>query len=253
ESLGRLACWTDQYAPGVKAARVSAEPYHDAGATGALELACVLATSVAYLRAMVQEGLSVDAAAQQIELSLTLGARFFFDVAKLRAARRLWARAQQAVGIKTPQVSLHGVSSTRMMTRRDPWVSMLRGTAACFAGSAGGAQSIRIAAFDSVHQIPGTLGRRVARNTQVILQEESQLGRVMDPAGGSWFIENLTDQLARAAWAEFQAIEAEGGMAAVLEAGWLGQRLEAGWVQRCNDLAKRKISITGVNEFPNLA
>lgn len=252
ESLGNLACWANENTPHVKAARVSAEPYHDAGATGALELACVLATSVAYLRAMVQAGLSVDAAARQIELSLTLGARFFFDVAKLRAARRLWARAQQAVGINEPTMSLHGVSSNRMMTRRDPWVSMLRGTAACFAGAAGGAQSIRIAAFDSVHQTPGTLGRRVARNTQVILQEESQLGRVMDPAGGSWFIENLTDQLARAAWAEFQAIESEGGMAAVLESGWLAQRLEAGWGQRCKDLAKRKISITGVNEFPNL-
>lgn len=252
KTLAQLATWTAEHAPLMSTARVSAEPYHDAGATGAQELACLLSTAVAYLRAMVQGGLSADAAAGQIELSVTLGARFFFDVAKLRAMRRVWARAQQALGIAQPQISLHGVSSARMMTRRDPWVSMLRGTAACFAGAVGGAQSIRVAAFDSVEQSPGRLGRRVARNTQVILQEESQLGRVIDPAGGAYFIEKLTDDLARAAWTEFQAIEGAGGMAAALESGWLAQRLDASWTERAAGLAKRKLSITGVNEFPNL-
>lgn len=252
-ALGELAAWSAAYTPRARAARVRSAPYHDAGATEVQELGTSLAVGVAYLRAMIEAGLEPRAAASQIELELTVGARFFLDVAKLRAARRLWARVQEAFGVDAPQVHLHAVESARMLTRRDPWVNMLRGTAACFAAAVAGVDSLRLSAFDARLGPEGALGRRIARNTQVILQEESHLGAVTDPAGGSWFVEKVTDDLGRAAWAELQAIEAAGGVPAVFEQGWLLERIGAAWARRAADIGKRKLPVTGVSEFPNLA
>lgn len=252
-ALGEIAAWIQDNAPGLKTARVRTAVYNAAGAGEAQELACALTTAIAYMRAMIDAGLSPDAAAGQIELELTVSARFFVDIAKLRAARRLWAKVQAAFGVETPALSVHATASSRVLTRRDPWVNMLRGTAACFAGATGGAQSICLPAFDAALGSPGELGRRIARNTQVILQEESHLGLVTDPAGGAWFIEALTEQLAHAAWAELQAIEGEGGLAESLRSGAIAARLEHTWDRRAAAIAKRKQPITGVSEFPNLA
>lgn len=140
-----------------------------------------------------------------------------------------------------------------MMTRRDPWVNMLRTTLACLGAGVGGADSVTVLPFDHALGLPDAFARRIARNTSTILLEESHLARVIDPAGGSWYVERLTAELADAAWAFFQEIERSGGQAAALRSGMIGERLAATWAARSRDLARRKEPVTGVSEFPQLA
>jgi methylmalonyl-CoA mutase len=139
-----------------------------------------------------------------------------------------------------------------MTTRRDPWVNMLRTTVACMAAGVGGADAVTVLPFDEALGLPDAAARRLARNTSLILMAESHLARVIDPAGGSWYVERLTDELSRAAWAWFQEIERAGGQAAGLSSGLVGRRLAASWEERSRGLAKRREPITGVSEFPNL-
>ncbi|MDH6132147.1 methylmalonyl-CoA mutase [Kitasatospora sp. MAA4] len=241
--------------PAVRALTVDALPYHDAGASTAQELGCSLATGVAYLRELTAAGLNVDAAAGQLEFRYAATADQFLTIAKLRAARRLWARVAQVSGVAPGAAAQrqHAVTSSVMMTERDPWVNMLRTTVACLAAGLGGADAVTVLPFDAAFGLPDAFARRVARNTQAILLEESHLARVIDPAGGSWYVEQLTDELAQAAWAWFQEIERAGGQQAALGSGLVGERIAATWAQRSQDLAHRREPITGVSEFPNLA
>jgi methylmalonyl-CoA mutase len=140
-----------------------------------------------------------------------------------------------------------------MMTRRDPWVNMLRTTIATLAAGAGGADSVTVLPFDHALGLPDAFARRIARNTSTILIEESQLARVIDPAGGSWYVERLTDELAHAGWEFFRRIERLGGQAAALRSGHLAQDLADTWQARRTKLAKRREPVTGVSEFPYLA
>ncbi|MFB7664904.1 methylmalonyl-CoA mutase family protein [Kitasatospora sp. NPDC056138] len=249
-----LALRCDRDHPGLRALTVDALPYHDAGASPAQELGCSLATGVAYLRGLTSAGLSVDAACAQLEFRLAADADQFLTIAKFRAARRLWARVTQLSGA-SPQAAAqrqHAVTSGVMMTERDPWVNMLRTTVACLAAGVGGADAVSVLPFDSAVGLPDAFARRIARNTQSILLEESYLARVIDPAGGSWYVEQLTDELARAAWAWFQEIERAGGQRAALTSGLISERTAATWAARSTALAKRREPITGVSEFPNL-
>ena len=147
----------------------------------------------------------------------------------------------------------HAVTSMVMMTERDPWVNMLRTTVACLGAGAGGADAITVLPFDSALGLPDDFARRIARNTQAILLEESSLARVVDPAGGSWYVERLTDQLARSGWDWFQQVERAGGQHAALRSGWIAERIAQNWAKRSADLATRREAVTGVSEFPNLA
>ena len=175
-AMATVARWTASHAPNARTARVRSAVYHDAGATEVQELAATLATGVAYLETLTGAGLSPEDAHNQVELELTVGTRFFLDIAKLRAARRLWGKIQAAYGASRPSIAIHARQSRRSATRRDPWVNMLRGTAACFAAAVGGVESLTLDGFDARLGPEGALSRRVARNTQVILQEESLLG-----------------------------------------------------------------------------
>ncbi|MFF3917230.1 methylmalonyl-CoA mutase family protein [Streptomyces sp. NPDC001852] len=237
--------------PGLRALTVDALPYHEAGGSAAQELGASLATGVAYLRELTEAGLSVEQAAGQLEFRYAATADQFLTVAKLRAARRLWARVAEVCGAQGAQVQ-HVVTSPVMMTRRDPWVNMLRTTIATLAAGVGGADSVTVLPFDHALGLPDAFSRRIARNTSTILIEESHLARVIDPAGGSWYVEQLTDQLARAAWEFFRTIERDGGQAAVLRSGRLRTDLATTWAERSKKLAKRREPITGVSEFPLL-
>ena len=240
--------------PGVRALTVDALPYHEAGGSAAQELGCSLATGVAYLRALTGGGLSIDQALGQLEFRYAATADQFLTIAKLRAARRLWARVAEACGAPAAGAQLqHAVTSSVMMTARDPWVNMLRTTVATLAAGVGGAESVTVQPFDHALGLPDAFARRIARNTSTILVEESHLARVIDPAGGSWYVESLTDELAQAAWEFFQEIERSGGQAAALRSGLVGDRLAATWAERSKALAKRREPITGVSEFPFLA
>jgi methylmalonyl-CoA mutase len=252
--LGDLAAHTAATYRNVTAVKVDSAPYHQAGASETDDLAVSMATGVAYLRAMTAAGLDVDTACRQIAFAYEVGCDFFMSIAKLRAARKMWSRIAEASGASEEArgMTVHAVSAHRMMTQRDPWVNMLRVTIASFAGAVAGVDSVTAKAFDAAIRPADAFSRRVARNTQVTLQEESYLSKVIDPAGGSWYIESLTDQLARAAWGQFQAIERAGGIVAALESGLIRGWIDATWAEREKALARRKDQITGVSEFPNI-
>jgi methylmalonyl-CoA mutase len=240
--------------PQVRAVVVDVTRYHEAGCSDSEELACAVATGVAYLRQLTDAGLSLDAAFGQIEFRFAATADQFSTIAKLRAARLLWSRVAQACGHEAAGAQRqHAVTSRAMLSRYDPWVNLLRGTIACFGAGVGGADAVTVEPYDLLVE-PGTvseLGRRMARNTQIILLEESHTAKVIDPAGGSWYVESLTQSIAQESWSFFRAIESAGGMAAALESGLVTDRIEQTWERRLGNLARRKDTITGVSDFPN--
>ena len=215
--------------PGIRAIVVDALPFHEAGGTEAQELGCALAAGLEYLRAMRTAGLPADAAFGQLEFRYAATADQFTTIAKLRAARRVWARVAEQCGVDSGAGGQrqHAVSSWPMLTRRDPWNNILRATLACFAAGVGGADAITVAPFDAAIGQPDQLARRVARNVQALLVDESHVAQVIDPAGGSWYVEDFTEQLAARSWAAFQDIERAGGLRAALASGFIASELAA--------------------------
>lgn len=246
-------CITDY--PQVRAIMVDLRPYHDAGAGDVDEIAFAVTTGLEYLRVLTDHGHSATDAFGQIEFRVNATTDEFLTIAKLRALRRAWARVGEACGIPEDRrgARLNAVTSWRMLSRDDPYVNMLRTTIACFGAAVGGAESITVLPFDTVAGLPDQFSRRIARNTQVILAEESNIGRVLDPAGGSWYVERLTDELARAAWEVVQEVEAAGGMTQALADGLVSARIDATNEIRAGRLAKRTLPLTGVSMFPQVA
>jgi methylmalonyl-CoA mutase len=238
----------------VTALLADGRPYHEAGGSEAQELAGMLATLVAYLRACEAAGLRPRMALGKIALALAAEADLFLTIAKLRAARRLVARIAEACGAGSAAQAIQLTASTseRMMARRDPWVNMLRTTIACAGAAFGGAEAITVLPFTWALGKPDAFARRIARNTQLVLQEESAAARVTDPAHGSWYVEKLTDDLAKAAWALLQEIEARGGMAAALESGFIQEMIARVAEARAGDIVHGRVELTGVSAFPRL-
>ena len=238
--------------PGVRAIVVDALPFHEAGGTEAQELGCSLAAGLEYLRAMRTAGLPADAAFGQLEFRYAATADQFTTIAKLRAARRVWARVAEQCGIGSGAAGQwqHAVSSWSMLTRRDPWNNILRATLACFAAGVGGADAITVAPFDAAIGQPDQLARRIARNVHALLVDESHVAQVIDPAGGSWYVEDFTERLAARSWAVFQDIERAGGLRAALASGFIASELAASRQARRDALARRREAVTGVSEFP---
>lgn len=242
---------------GVRAVTVDGPAFHDRGANAGWEIAAAVAAGTDYLRLMTEAGIGPAEALRQISFRLVADDDQFMTIAKLRAARQIWGRVAEVVGHPDcGAATIHAVTSRAMMTQRDPWVNMLRTTVAAFGAGVGGADTVEVLPFDDA--IPGGLptvgaefGGRIARNTQLLLLEESHLGRVLDPAGGSWYVEDLTETLAGQAWKHFQDIEARGGFRAA--AGHIADMIDKVRAQREADIAHRRRAITGVNEFPNLA
>lgn len=232
--------------------RIDARPVHESGGTDAQELASLVAQGIDTLRRLDAAGLPPKDIVSRLLFTVSTGANYGTEIAKLRAARRLWARCLEALDLPAQPMVLQSYSSRRMLTKRDPWVNMLRNTAACFAGGVGGADIVTLRGFTEALGIPEELSRRTGRNTQIIAQEESGLGRVADPAGGAWFMESHGDALAEAAWAEFQAIESEGGFGQSLIDDKLQSRIAEARKALQKSVAKRKTAITGVSEFPLL-
>ncbi|MCB1257870.1 MAG: methylmalonyl-CoA mutase small subunit [Microthrixaceae bacterium] len=254
EDLGRLAVSTAATHPQVRSISVDSSPYANAGADEVQELALVLSTGVAYLRACAEAGLGADEACGQIELTVTVDADVFTGVAKLRALRRLWDAVAASCGAspdaRAPRINVQ--TSETMMTKRDPWVNLLRVTAASLGAALGGADSLTTLPYDLRLAAQGELGRRMSRNTQLLLQEESNLARVADPMGGSWYIESLTDELIDAAWSTFQDLETAGGLPAIVLDGTVQKLIADGVADRFARIATRKVPITGVSEFPDI-
>ncbi|AQT82843.1 methylmalonyl-CoA mutase small subunit [Mycolicibacterium litorale] len=243
--------------PGVRAITVDGAAFHNRGANAAWELAGAVAAAVEYVRLLVEAGVEVAQALRQISFRLVADDDQFLTIAKFRAARQLWARIADVLDSPgSGAATVHAVTSLPMMTQRDPWVNMLRTTLAAFGAGVGGADTVQVLGFDVA--IPGGFpgmssgfARRIARNIQLLLLEESHIGRVLDPAGGSWYVEDLTESLAAQAWTHFQDIEARGGLVAARD--HVAEQIEQVRVRRADDIAHRRTAVTGINEFPNLS
>ncbi|MCB0872685.1 MAG: methylmalonyl-CoA mutase small subunit [Actinobacteria bacterium] len=238
----------------VEVLTVDSRVYHDAGGGDVEELACGIATGIEYLRGLDRGGISPTDAVDRLGFRVTAGADQFLTIARLRALRRLWARVTEECGVPENRrgARQHAVTSWRMMTRDDPWVNMLRCTIAGFGAVVGGAQALTVLPFDLLWGLPDEFSRRIARNTQILLAEESMIGWVSDPAGGAPYVESLTDQLATSAWALVREIEAAGGMRRALEDGIVADRLAEVGAARAQRVADRSHPITGVTMFPNI-
>jgi methylmalonyl-CoA mutase len=230
-----------------------ARPIHDAGGSEAQELAFALAAATAYLRAFEPHGIALDAARAMIFFRVAVDADQFLSIAKLRALRRLWARVEEACGLSPKPAFVSATTAWRMMTRRDPWVNLLRTTIATFSGGIGGADAITVLPFTGALGLPDRFARRLARNTQLILLEEANIAKVADPAVGSGAIEDLTEKLCRAAWSLFQEIEAAGGAVAALAAGLIQRKVADVRAERHAAVATRRDPLTGTSAFPDIA
>lgn len=253
--LADLATWVVRNAPGMRSVEVCTSPYHHAGATAVQDLAFMMATGLEYLRALARAGLDVGTAARQFVFSDSLGCNFFRSIAKVRAARWLWARVVASCGGDTvaQRMYLRVRTSRRVLTVRDPWVNMMRNTACVFAGAIGGADAVTTMPFDAAIDGGSELGRHNARNAQLVLRDEANLHRVVDAAGGSWYLETLTRQLAERAWALLQEIEKQGGMVRAALDGWVRLAINAAEATREKNIATRLEPITGISEHPDIA
>jgi methylmalonyl-CoA mutase len=216
---------------------------HEAGGGEAGEIAFAAACAIAYAKALVGAGLPMSDALSKITLGLSADADYFLTIAKLRAARAIWARIAAACDAE-PTARIEARSSRRMLTAKDAWTNMIRLTAAGFGAAVGGADTVMLGNFTDALGLPTEFARRQSRNAQLVLMEEAHIGRVADPAAGSGYVEALTDQMARAAWAGFQAFEAAGGIVAALAAGHIAQGVSAAVA------ARPEPKIIGVTAFP---
>jgi methylmalonyl-CoA mutase len=216
-------------------------------------LAFALAAAVAYLRALVDHGVDIETARAMIGFRFAADADEFLGVAKFRAARRLWARVEEACGLDPIPALVSAETAWRMMSRRDSWNNILRGTLATFSAAVGGADTVTVLPFTLPLGAPDPFARRLARDTQLVLLDESHLEAVDDPAAGAGGFESLTQALCEDAWAAFQKIETAGGLAAALEAGSFQGEVAETAGQRAKNIARAKEKIIGANQFPDIA
>ncbi|MBN2430007.1 MAG: acyl-CoA mutase large subunit family protein [Acidobacteria bacterium] len=253
DEAAELIRWARRYAPQLEIITIHGYPWHNAGASAVQELGFVLAAAVETVRALLQRGLGIDEIAPRLRFALAVGAQFFPEVAKLRAARLLWAKVVTAFGgsAAAARARIHARTSTWNQTVFDPYVNMLRATTETFSGVVGGCDSLHVSPFDEPVRGADEFARRIARNVQLVLREETHADQVTDPAGGSWFVECLTEAMAAEAWALFQRVEAAGGLTEALEAGE-PQRLvgETAAVRR-QKIDTRQDVIIGTNMYAN--
>ncbi|WP_339146717.1 MULTISPECIES: methylmalonyl-CoA mutase subunit beta [unclassified Sutcliffiella] len=243
--------WKVNNAPYLKTVWVQSYPYHNGGCNAVQELAAAMATAVEYLQGLMNRGLSIEEASQEIAFSFPVGSDFFMELSKLRAARMIWANIVEAFGgdEKAQKMMVHATTSMFTKSNLDPFVNMLRTTTEAFSAAIGGADSINV---DSYQQGDDAFSRRIARNTHYILKEESFLSKVVDPAAGSYYVENLTNQLAEEAWELFQELDKLGGIVEALRTNFLQDRIAEVKEKRLKDVQSRKKVLVGTNMYANL-
>jgi methylmalonyl-CoA mutase len=248
-----LTRWAVEHAPRLQTVCVHSRAWHESGANAVQELAFTLATGVEYLRAANQRDLGIDQVAPRMRFAITVGTGFFMEIAKLRALRMLWSRAISAIGGNdaSKRLALHVRTSHWNKTVHDPYNNVLRSTVEAFAGVLGTCDSMQVGAFDEVVRRPDDFSQRLARNTQLVLQKECHLNHVIDPAGGSWYVETLTAELAQRAWALFQEVEKLGGMEAAIRAGFPQKAVADTASEKIKAVNRRRDSIVGLNQYAN--
>ena len=254
DSLAAAARWATAHAPRVRTVFVRSDVYSSGGANDVQEVAACLATAAAYLRALCERGLTIDEAAAQIAFAFSMGANFFLQIAKLRAVRPIWAQIVKAFGgsAESQKMHIHARPALFFKTIYDPYVNMLRNTTEIFSGVVGGIDSFESAPFDEPIRKGDEFSRRIARNIQIMLQEEFGLLQPIDPAGGSWAVETLTRQMKEKIWAQFQEIEKQGGIVAALRSGSVQEGIAKVLESRFKSADLRKDRIVGNNMYPNM-
>ncbi|WP_338448243.1 methylmalonyl-CoA mutase family protein [Niallia oryzisoli] len=253
--MAHLTLWAKEETPGLKTILVQGDPYHNAGANAVQELAFSLASGVEYIREIRKRGLSIEEIAPKILFSFSIGSNFFMEISKLRAARLLWSQIIAAFGgdEEAQKMTIHARTSAWNKTKYDPYVNILRGTSEAFAAIIGGVDSLHVSPFDEAIRPADEFSRRIARNTQIILEKEAHLSKVADISGGSWYVESLTDALAKKAWIEFQYIESAGGMFKTLNSGYVQAEIKDISDKRLNNIGLRKDKFVGTNMYSNLS
>jgi methylmalonyl-CoA mutase len=243
-----------KHTPGFRTLGIDVFPYAEAGASAVQELAIALSTAMEYFRGLLAHGIGIDEAAGNTAFFIPVGSDFFMSIAKLRAARMLWAKVVKSCGgsKEAQKMVIHAGTALYNKTVYDPYVNLLRLTTEAYSAVLGGSDSVAVAPFDDVLGLPDDFSRRISRNIQMVLKEECHGHRIIDPAGGSWYLENLTENLAEKSWAEFQKIEAFGGMAEALKKGALQQDIQAVVSQNTKETSQRKKVVVGTNMFPNM-
>ncbi len=242
-------------APELKVIYVQSSVYHNGGANAIQEAAAALSTALCYIDALTEKGFTVDEVAEHIRFNFCLGPNFFMEIAKLRAVRVVWAQLMQAYGAgeKAQRIDAFAETSEFTTTLYDPYVNVLRATTQAFSGVVGGVSGMKILPFDAAVRDSDAFSRRIARNIQVMMQEEFNLLSPVDPAGGSWYVETLTGQLGEAIWNQIQKIQAQGGMLAALKAGTIQSEIAATLSDRFKRLATRQDRAVGSNMYPNMS
>ncbi len=247
-----IIAYTSEKMPKYNSISISGYHMHEAGATAVQELAFTLADGMEYVRAAQAQGLDVDAFAGRLSFFFGIGMNFFMEVAKLRAARLLWSRIMSDFGAKKPSslmLRTHCQTSGVSLTEKDPYNNIIRTTLEALAATLGGTQSLHTNSFDEAVALPTDFSARIARNTQLILQEESNICRVVDPLGGSYYIESLTSNLTDKAWALIQEIEAIGGMTCAVESGMPKLKIEEAATAKQARIDRLEEVVVGVNKY----
>lgn len=252
--MADMASFCARECPGVRSVLVNSSPWHNSGGSAVQELGYSLATGAEYLRELIRRGIDPDAAALSLSFSFSVTTNLFPEIAKLRAARILWAKIVRAFGARDEEawkMFLHARTSTWNKTIHDPYNNMVRTSLEAFAAAVGGCESMYVAPFDEPLGRPSDFSMRIARNQQLLLREEAYLSQIVDPAGGSYYVEALTDAMAREAWKLFQEVEGEGGMVASLVNGSPQKAIAETAGRKMAAIAQRRQSIVGVNTYPN--
>lgn len=254
DNVAELTRWAIPQAPNLKTINVQGYPYREAGGNCVQELAFTMAAAAEYVRALMDRNITINNICDKIYFSFSIGSDLFMEVAKLRAARMLWEKIGEAFGAtsQNAKMFMHCRTATWNKTAVDPWVNMLRVTTEAFSAVCGGCDSLHVSPFDECFRTPDEFSRRVARNVQIILRDECKLNKVIDPAGGSYYVEKLTEEVAQKAWGLFQEVEKQGGIIKALEAGMPQQMVKGIAASREKSINTRKDSFIGVNKYPNM-
>lgn len=254
DEMAELTAWAVNNAPDIRTIAVHSHPYHEGGGSAVEELAFVMATGIEYLREMIKRGRTANDVGRKITFSFSIGSDFFMEIAKIRAARLVWEKIIDVFGgdAEAKKMNVHIRTSRWNKTQVDPYVNMLRATTETFSGICSGCDSMHVGPFDEVFRTPDDFSRRIARNVQIVLREECHFDKVIDPTGGSYYVEKITDEIARKSWALMQDVEKQGGMIKALEAGFPQKTVAQTADKRQKDYASRKNVFVGVNKYPNV-
>lgn len=253
--MAQLTLWSKDNASELQTIAVHADPYQNSGGNAVQEVAFGMATAVEYIRAMRNRGFLIDDIASRIMFVFSIGADFFMEIAKFRAARMVWCQVVESFGgnEESRKMKIHARTSRWNKTKVDPWVNMLRVSTEAFSGIAGGIDSMHVGPFDEIIHQPNEFSRRIARNVHIVLKEEAHFDKVVDPAGGCWYVESITAELAQKIWKLFQDIESIGGMFNAIKEGVPQSRISEIATQRAKNIATRTDRFVGTNMYPNMS